>query len=105
MVNIGIPEHYTASPSSISGTPYLTINRDVTIDLDSTNAFEGKPAEVEAPHISLTSKRAREASRSMVQLLFGLLARGHRAGRAQSCPLADMEGYAGAGQLQGPLSR
>ena len=41
MVNTGIPKNYTASPSSFSGTPHLTINRDVTIDLDSTNAFEG----------------------------------------------------------------
>lgn len=42
MVNTEIPRHYTASPSSFGGTPHLTINRDVTIDLDSTNAFEGK---------------------------------------------------------------
>ena len=41
MVNIDIPHNYTASPSSFSGTPHLTINRDVTADLDSTNAFEG----------------------------------------------------------------
>lgn len=41
MVNTEIPKHYTASPSSFGGTPHLTINRDVTIDLDSTNAFEG----------------------------------------------------------------
>ena len=41
MVNIDIPKHYTTSPSSFNGTPQLTINRDVTIDLDSTNAFEG----------------------------------------------------------------
>ncbi|XTI87223.1 S-adenosylmethionine decarboxylase [Cenococcum geophilum] len=41
MVNIEIPKHYTASPSSYSGTPHLTINREATIDLDSSNAFEG----------------------------------------------------------------
>ena len=41
MVNTEIPKNYTASPSSFSGTPHLTINRDVTIDLDSTNSFEG----------------------------------------------------------------
>ena len=41
MVNTEIPKNYTASPSSFSGTPHLTINRDVTVDLDSTNAFEG----------------------------------------------------------------
>jgi S-adenosylmethionine decarboxylase len=41
MVDIGIPKHYTASPSSHIGTPALTINKDATIDLDSTNAFEG----------------------------------------------------------------
>ena len=41
MVNIEIPQHYTGSPSSLSGTPYLTINREATVDLDSSNAFEG----------------------------------------------------------------
>ncbi|KAI4144869.1 MAG: hypothetical protein L6R39_004010 [Caloplaca ligustica] len=41
MVNTEIPKHYTTSPSSISGTPLLTINREATIDLDSTNTFEG----------------------------------------------------------------
>jgi len=41
MVNIGIPKHYTASPSSFSGTPSLTINHEATLDLDSSNAFEG----------------------------------------------------------------
>ncbi|KAF2728166.1 S-adenosylmethionine decarboxylase [Polyplosphaeria fusca] len=41
MVNIEIPNHYTASPSSHVGTPHLTINKEATIGLDSTNAFEG----------------------------------------------------------------
>jgi hypothetical protein len=41
MVNIEIPKHYTASPSSYTGTPHLTINREATIDLDSSTAFEG----------------------------------------------------------------
>jgi S-adenosylmethionine decarboxylase len=41
MVNIEIPKHYTHSPSSHAGTPHLTINREATIDLDSSNAFEG----------------------------------------------------------------
>ena len=41
MVNFEIPQHYTNSPSSVNGTPHLTINREVTADLDSTNAFEG----------------------------------------------------------------
>lgn len=41
MVNFEIPKHYTTSPSSFIGTPYLTINKDATIDLDSTNSFEG----------------------------------------------------------------
>ena len=41
MVNTEIPTNYTASPSSFIGTPHLTINRDVTADLDSTFAFEG----------------------------------------------------------------
>ena len=41
MVNTEIPKHYTASPSSFSGTPHLTINREVAVDLDSNNVFEG----------------------------------------------------------------
>ncbi|KAL8929519.1 MAG: hypothetical protein Q9208_001188 [Pyrenodesmia sp. 3 TL-2023] len=41
MVNTEIPNHCTISPSSFSGTPLLTINREATIDLDSTNSFEG----------------------------------------------------------------
>ncbi|PYH36940.1 adenosylmethionine decarboxylase SPE2 [Aspergillus neoniger CBS 115656] len=41
MVYIGIPQHYTASPSSFMATPSLTINHEATQDLDSTNAFEG----------------------------------------------------------------
>lgn len=42
MVDVPIPPHYTNSPSSIAGTPHLTINRDITaLDLDSSNAFEG----------------------------------------------------------------
>lgn len=41
MVNTEIPKHYTASPSSYIGTPHLTIHKDATLDLDSTNAFEG----------------------------------------------------------------
>lgn len=41
MVATEIPKHYTASPSSHIGTPLLTINKEATIDLDSTNAFEG----------------------------------------------------------------
>jgi S-adenosylmethionine decarboxylase len=41
MVNSAIPHHYTASPSSHVGTPHLTINKEATIDLDSSNAFEG----------------------------------------------------------------
>lgn len=40
MVN-EIPAHYTGSPSSFTGMPHLTINREATIDLDSSNAFEG----------------------------------------------------------------
>ena len=41
MVNLEIPKNYTTSPSSLSGTPHLTINKDATVDLDSTNSFEG----------------------------------------------------------------
>ncbi|KAK5652135.1 hypothetical protein OQA88_10777 [Cercophora sp. LCS_1] len=39
MVNLEVPSNYTFSPSE--GTPHLTINHEVTADLDSTNAFEG----------------------------------------------------------------
>ncbi|KAI9765303.1 MAG: spermidine resistance protein [Geoglossum simile] len=39
MVTIDIPRRYAASPSE--GTPHLTINHEATLDLDSTNAFEG----------------------------------------------------------------
>ncbi|KAK5166610.1 spermidine resistance protein [Saxophila tyrrhenica] len=42
MVNTEIPVNYTNSPSSFNGTPSLTINRDIsTLDLESSNAFEG----------------------------------------------------------------
>ncbi|KAG9246419.1 putative S-adenosylmethionine decarboxylase proenzyme [Calycina marina] len=39
MVNTGIPSSYTFSPSD--ATPQLTINHEATVDLDSSNAFEG----------------------------------------------------------------
>ena len=42
MLEIPIPKNYTESPSSYAGTPHLTINREATVDLDSTNAFEGR---------------------------------------------------------------
>ena len=52
MVNFDIPKHYTASPSSLTGTPHLTINREATQDLDSSNAFEGRTDPVQLkPHI------------------------------------------------------
>lgn len=41
MVYAGIPNHYTGSPSSYVA-PSLTINHEATVDLDSTNAFEGE---------------------------------------------------------------
>lgn len=68
MVNTEIPKHYTASPSSFSGTPHLTINRDVTIDLDSTNAFEGETMQTRNFHSLLNLDRTGEITRSMVQL-------------------------------------
>ncbi len=40
MINFEVPSQYTFSPSE--GTPHLTINHKATIDLDSSNAFEGK---------------------------------------------------------------
>ncbi|KAL8784979.1 MAG: hypothetical protein Q9213_003640 [Squamulea squamosa] len=41
MVSTGIPSNCTTYSSSFSGTPLLTINHEATIDLDSTNSFEG----------------------------------------------------------------
>ncbi|KJF60601.1 S-adenosylmethionine decarboxylase proenzyme [Coccidioides immitis RS] len=41
MVSVQIPNNYSTSPSSFVGTPSLTINHGATIDLDSSNAFEG----------------------------------------------------------------
>ena len=41
MINTEIPKHYTSSPSSLTGTPHLKINRDAALDLDTSNAFEG----------------------------------------------------------------
>ena len=41
MVNTEIPNHFALSPSAYSGTPQLTINHDATLNLDSSNAFEG----------------------------------------------------------------
>ncbi|EMC93953.1 hypothetical protein BAUCODRAFT_215943 [Baudoinia panamericana UAMH 10762] len=42
MTSFGIPSNYTNSPSSVPGTPHLTINKDITaLDLDSSNQFEG----------------------------------------------------------------
>ena len=43
MVHIGIPNNYTASPTDLHGTPSLnrSINHQVALDLDSSNAFEG----------------------------------------------------------------
>jgi S-adenosylmethionine decarboxylase len=40
MVNIGTPKNFAASASSFAGTS-LSINHEATLDLDSTNAFEG----------------------------------------------------------------
>ncbi|KAK2874923.1 hypothetical protein FQN49_001944 [Arthroderma sp. PD_2] len=40
MVYAGIPNNYTGSPSSYVA-PSLTINHEATVDLDSSNAFEG----------------------------------------------------------------
>ncbi|RFU31506.1 hypothetical protein B7463_g4808, partial [Scytalidium lignicola] len=39
MINLEIPSNYTFSPSE--STPHVTINREATVDLDSSNAFEG----------------------------------------------------------------
>jgi len=42
MVNTEIPQDYTNSPSSFFGTPQWIINREIrSLDLDSSNAFEG----------------------------------------------------------------
>jgi len=42
MVGTEIPKHYTGSPSSVVGTPHLTINRDATYELDESTHFEGE---------------------------------------------------------------
>lgn len=41
MVNTEIPNNYAVSPSTLNGTPHLTINREAAFALDSSNAFEG----------------------------------------------------------------
>jgi S-adenosylmethionine decarboxylase len=46
MLQIPIPKNYTESSSSYAGTPQVTINHEATVDLDSTNAFEGKPIRI-----------------------------------------------------------
>ena len=66
MVNIGIPKNYTTSPSSFSGTPSLTINREAALDLDSSNAFEGTPGLFQFL-IQLTCFRTRKVVRGVVQ--------------------------------------
>ena len=84
MVNFKIPNHYTNSPSSYSnyGTPQVTINKDATLDLDSSNAFEGPEKLLEvwfsASPESLTSR--------------------------SPDGLKDMEGDARPSQLQNPVS-
>jgi hypothetical protein len=61
MVNFEIPSSHTLSASE--GTPHLTINREATIDLDSSNAFEGMDAFVNPHILVLTSfPRAREVT-------------------------------------------
>lgn len=83
MVNTEIPKNYSASPSSFSGTPLLTINSDVAVDHESSNAFEGASRMPELMSCLPTCNRTREAARSMVQRLLQLSARGHCPGRAQ----------------------
>lgn len=51
MVNLGIPNDYTFSPSL--ATPHLTINHDVVDDLDSSNAFEGISVHLTRPVLAL----------------------------------------------------
>ncbi|KAL8970899.1 MAG: hypothetical protein Q9183_001306 [Haloplaca sp. 2 TL-2023] len=62
MVNTAIPKGYTFSPSSVAGsTPLVTINREATIDLDSTNSFEG-PEKLLEVWFSASSSSLPEAS-------------------------------------------
>ena len=56
MLTSEIPKQYTTSPSSFSGTPHLTINREITVDLDSTHAFEGNIENPITVRSSLTIK-------------------------------------------------
>lgn len=58
MVNLEIPSEYTFSPSE--GTPHLTINREATLDLDSSNAFEGEGYHSAWQGSLLTISRPRE---------------------------------------------
>lgn len=58
MLNTEIPKQYTTSPSSFSGTPHLTINREITVDLDSTHAFEGNIKNPITVRCSLTITQA-----------------------------------------------
>lgn len=60
MVNLDIPAQYTFSPSE--GTPHLTINKDATIDLDSTNAFEGMSSNFLPHHVLTEIIRTRKAT-------------------------------------------
>ncbi|KAL8688076.1 MAG: hypothetical protein Q9218_005919, partial [Villophora microphyllina] len=62
MVNTEIPKGYTFSPSSYNGTPLVTINREATVDLDSTNSFEG-PEKLLEVWFSASPSSLPEASR------------------------------------------
>jgi S-adenosylmethionine decarboxylase len=64
MVNLDIPSSYTFSPSE--GTPHLTINREATIDLDSSNAFEGNDLSSPFDRIGTDIDRTREIARGLV---------------------------------------
>ena len=68
MVNFDIPNQYTFSPSE--GTPHLTINREATIDLDSSNAFEGGISKYFSSAV-LMPYRSRKVARGLVCTILG----------------------------------
>ena len=105
MVNTEIPKTYTASPSSYSGTPYLTINHEATVNLDSSSAFEGNRSTLDLHHQALLIlQRAGKALRNMVQRLSIIFTNSRCACWLENCPGRNMEGDARSGELQGLVS-
>jgi len=91
MVNFEIPSQYTFSPSE--GTPHLTINREATIDLDSSNAFEGKCEDM--PKITRANiSRPRKVARGLVRPSSGCSPSWNEEGRLEGRERRKMDIYA-----------